>query len=75
MSNMSYCMFRNTLSDLDECINSLNEGDSNLSQEESSALRQMITNFHSFLVDNELLDEDGDLNEEALDDFIYNSQE
>lgn len=47
MSNMSYCRFQNTLSDLRECESVLDEAynfsDIDLSTEESHALKRLIT--------------------------------
>uniref|UniRef100_C5CJL4 Uncharacterized protein n=1 Tax=Variovorax paradoxus (strain S110) TaxID=543728 RepID=C5CJL4_VARPS len=40
MSNMSYCRFRNTLSDLRDCYENLDEAVS--SDEESAARRRLI---------------------------------
>ena len=40
MSNMSYCRFQNTLSDLRDCSENLRDGD--LSMEEASARRQLL---------------------------------
>lgn len=45
MSNMSYCKFRNTLPDLQDCVDALYESDGNLSdlcEEERSAARALI---------------------------------
>ena len=40
MSNMSYCRFRNTLNDLQDCYNNMEEDD--LSIEEKQARQQLI---------------------------------
>lgn len=43
MSNMSYCRFRNTLSDLRDCYENMEEPeDSELSREEERAREQLI---------------------------------
>lgn len=45
MANMSYCRFQNTLTDLRDCQNALDEGaldDSNLSEEEERAARALL---------------------------------
>ena len=49
MSNMSYCRFRNTLADLDECYEALEEGEDEIdedgdpiSKEEKEALVELI---------------------------------
>lgn len=45
MANMTYCKFRNTLPDLQDCVDALYESDGNLSdlcEEERSAARALI---------------------------------
>lgn len=44
MSNMSYCRFRNTLADLIDCQDALNEHDGldNLSEEEKRSAQRLI---------------------------------
>lgn len=45
MSNMSYCMFSNTLADLRDCVEKLNEIDydlSQLSEAEQKAARKLF---------------------------------
>ena len=42
MPNMSYCRFQNTLSDLEDCIDSLDEGDWELSEEEMQAAKDLF---------------------------------
>lgn len=45
MSNMSYCKFRNTLPDLQDCANTLYDSDgdlSDLSEEEQRAAQALI---------------------------------
>lgn len=41
MSNMSYCRFRNTLSDLEDCYYNM-DSDENMSDEEKKARKKMI---------------------------------
>ena len=53
MSNMSYCRFQNTLHDLDDCLDHLE--DDNLSREEKRAKTQLISRCREIL---ELLDYD-----------------
>lgn len=40
MGNMSYCRFQNTLADLSDCYENMEEGD--LSEEESKARKRLI---------------------------------
>ena len=54
MSNMSYCRFQNTLSDLRECYYAI-EGKEELSVEESQARDQMLVICREIV---ELLDEE-----------------
>ena len=46
MSNMSYCRFRNTLKDLHDCRDAMNEGfdteDTELSQDEKNAKDDLL---------------------------------
>lgn len=42
MSNMSYCRFQNTLSDLRDCADALEEDDEPLSSEEARAAIKLI---------------------------------
>jgi len=56
MSNMSYCRFRNTYSDMGDCIDALNEGES-ISHEECSAGRGMFTDILDFCVDEGIIAE------------------
>ena len=37
MANMSYCRFRNTSGDLTDCLDTIREGDSTLSESEARA--------------------------------------
>lgn len=41
MSNMAYCMFRNTLNDLKDCYDALSE-EGDLSPEEEKAKKELI---------------------------------
>lgn len=69
MANMSYCRFRNTSSDLDDCLEALNNGES-LSEEEYRACTSMFQDFIEFCVDNDIIEEDEEL-EERLEEFLY----
>lgn len=42
MSNMSYCRFRNTLGDLQDCYDAMSDDDTELSPEEMKARERLI---------------------------------
>ena len=63
MSNMSYCRFQNTLGDLNDCVESLQNEDV-LSAEEAEAARDMASACEEFLV----AFKDIGINEEQDDD-------
>ena len=70
--NMSYCRQENTylalreaLSDVEEHMNE--EAEYEISDREIQNFRNMVEYFHDFLCNQELLDEDGNLDDEALD--------
>lgn len=69
MANMSYCRFRNTASDLDDCLEALLDGES-LSEEEHRACARMFQEFISFCCNEGIIeDEDGEL-DERLEEFL-----
>lgn len=71
MANMSYCRFRNTASDLDDCLETLLDGES-LSEEEHKACSRMFQEFISFCCNEGIIeDEDGEL-DERLEEFLNN---
>lgn len=51
MANMSYCRFRNTRSDLNDCLEALRE-DKLLSEDEAKAGRRMFEEFLEFCQEN-----------------------
>jgi hypothetical protein len=62
MANMSYCRFENTLRDLRDCYNNMDND--NLSKSEFSARKQMIemciniVNQHDGIIEQEFLEDD-----------------
>ena len=45
MANMSYCRFRNTVGDMEDCVEALEEGEADrkdFGEEEMDALKEMI---------------------------------
>lgn len=72
MAYMSYCRFegtfyelRNCLSDVEEHVNE--EAEYEVSSREIQEFRNMVEYFHDFLCNMELLDENGDLDMDELD--------
>lgn len=68
MANMSYCRFNNTKIDLDDCLDALREGET-LSESEFNKCKQMFRNFVSFLEDEGIIEDDGELHEKMNDYF------
>ena len=68
MSNMSYCRFRNTLLDLHDCLNALEDGEE-LSKPEYESCVGMFNLFVGFLIDNGIIEDDGEL-EDRLEHFF-----
>ena len=61
MSNMSYCRFQNTLEDLRDCSDYLDEFD--LSEEEAKARKRLIKVCQSIVDDAEFLELDNEKEE------------
>lgn len=55
MANMSYCKFRNTKNDLEDCLDAIEQGDT-LSEEEADAGVRMFRRFLSFCEDNGIIE-------------------
>lgn len=71
--NMSYCRQENTRLALNEALNDVyehinEEAEYEISDREIRNFREMVKSFVDFLQETELLDEDGYLNDEALDE-------
>ena len=66
MANMSYCRFRNTEGDLDDCLEALDYNEE-LSDEEFKACKRMINNFLDFCKCRALSEIDYDRVEEFFD--------
>ena len=60
MANMSYCRFRNTAMDLDDCLEAL-EYKEELSKEEFNACRKMFRRFIEFCLDEGIIEDDGEI--------------
>ena len=67
MASMSYCRFRNTRSDMDDCLTALRTGES-LSADEARAGSRMFEEFLSFCRENGIIDGYDDNGIEALFD-------
>lgn len=70
---MSYCRFEGTYAELRTCLNDVEEhvnqeAEYEVSDEEIQNFRNMVEYFHDFLCNMELLDEDGNLDIDALDE-------
>ncbi len=66
MANMSYCRFQNTLHDLRDCQNALDDGvleEGSLDEEEASAARRLINVCQE--ITEEYIDEDGEVRGDA----------
>lgn len=81
MSNMSYCRFHNTSLDLEECLAVVlnryyDDGDeySAVSDEECERFKIMVHQIADFFNDLELLDEDGYVDENKLDEVVSKMQ-
>lgn len=66
MPNMSYCRFRNTRTDVDDCLEALKNDDLN-SSEEISAAKEMIKNILEFCEEVGIID---GFDEDTLDSHI-----
>ena len=69
---MSYCRFEGTAAELRACLGDVEEhineeAEYEVSDREIRSFRSMVEDFVNFLNENELLDEDGELNEDELD--------
>ena len=60
MANMSYCRFRNTEIDLEDCLDALNMQEE-LSREEFEACKGMFNRFINFCYDEGIIEDDGEL--------------
>jgi ribosome assembly protein YihI (activator of Der GTPase) len=68
MANMSYCRFRNTENDLDDCLYALENGDE-LSNGEFNACERMFDRFIGFCIEQGIIEDDGEL-DDRLKDFL-----
>ena len=68
MSNMSYCRFRNTRNDLNDCLETLRE-EEELSEAEAKACKWMLEEVVDFLVEQGIVEDDGELGERLRDYF------
>lgn len=69
MANMSYCRFQNTNNDLQDCLNTLEDGEA-LSKEEFAACKDMFETFIYYCCNEGIIeDEDGTLDERLAEFF------
>lgn len=71
MSNMSYCRFTNTRSDLADCIQALRE-ETSLSGFEAAAGKSMFREFLTFCRDTDII---GDFDHERIDGLFNERKE
>lgn len=73
MSNMSYCRYRNTLSDLRDCMSAASDtydsGEKDVTPEEVTAFRIMVREFYDFMNDYCFIDGEGTFDDNELDEF------
>jgi hypothetical protein len=81
---MSYCRFEGTRQEMDSCINEVidhinGDADYKVSDREIEEFRKMLRNFVEFLQDTEILDANGDIDGDVLDevckDMSYGHEE
>ena len=73
---MSYCRFEGTYNELCACLSDVNEhldesAEYSVDDREIRNFRKMVERFADWLVDNDLIDEDGCLDESALDEICH----
>lgn len=69
---MSYCRYEGTATELNVCLEDVKEhvyeeAEYEVSDREIANFKRMVTRFHEFLQEMELLEDDGRLNYEELD--------
>lgn len=73
---MSYCRFEGTNAELNACLNVVQEhineeAEFAVSSREIDYFEDMIRTVHAFMIDNEILDCAGDIDEDALQEILY----
>ena len=66
---MSYCRFRNTNMDLEDCLQALRDGEE-ISKEEFIACQSLFNSFISFCCDEGIVEDDDYEIEERLQEFF-----
>ena len=66
MANMSYCRFRNTRSDLGDCLEALNEKEE-LSRDEARAAKRMFKDMLNFCEEHDII---ANYDEDAIESMI-----
>ena len=74
--NMSYCRYENTMRDLRDCINDViehvnEEAKYSVSEREIDCFRKMVKEFHELMTFCSIINDDGTINEEELDDVCF----
>lgn len=72
MANMSYCRFRNTLDDYNDCYTTLSEHDvdSDMSDEEIRAAKKLIKTSYNLLNELGFIKDDGSFDEDECKIFF-----
>lgn len=75
MANMSYCRFRNTLSDFNDCVNALEhlmyeDSDDTISDEEVDAAQSLLQSAFNIIDELGFITEDGEFNYEECRIFF-----
>lgn len=69
MSNMSYCRFRNTRNDLNDCLEALRNGEE-LSEEEARACKWMFEEIIDFLLEEGIIEDEDKQLGNRLTEFV-----
>ena len=77
---MSYCRFEGTRQELGVCLDTVyehinEEAEYRVSENEIANFRQMVKDFYEFLYQTEILDDDGELDEEMLESICDKMEE
>ena len=69
MANMSYCRFENTLGDLKDCLDALNNKSISSDREKIKA-KGLLKLMVEFIYDENLIDSEGEIQYDAIDEFV-----
>ena len=69
MANMSYCRFENTLGDLNDCVEALNNNNVSSDREKIKA-KGLLKLMAEFVTEEGLVNEEGEVDYDAIEEFI-----